>query len=140
MTILQAEPFLDANNAIANFVADNKNSALFKFKQNITGKTTDVGTKDVEIIVALKYFSNFWRTLEMSLIKCEINHILAWSEKCVYNEMKCEKYTKATTFAIIANKPYVPFVILSIKDNINLLQQLKSGFKRTINWNKYHSN
>ena len=36
-------------------------------------------------------------------------------------------------------KLYVPFVTLSTQDNANLLQQLKSGFKRTINWNKYQS-
>ena len=46
----------------------------FKSKVKITGKTPDDGnTKDVEIIVPLKYFSNFWRTLEMRLINCEVN-------------------------------------------------------------------
>ena len=35
---------------------------------------------------------------------------------------------------------YVPVVTLSTQDNTNLLQQLKSGFRRTINWNKYQSN
>ena len=39
--------------------------------------------KNVEIMVPLKCLSNFWRTFEMSLINCEINLILAWSEKCV---------------------------------------------------------
>ena len=37
-------------------------------------------------------------------------------------------------------KIYVPVVTLSTQDNAKLLQQLKSGFKRTINWNKYESN
>ena len=36
-------------------------------------------------------------------------------------------------------KLYVPVVTLSTQDNANILQQLKSGFKRTINWNKYQS-
>ena len=45
----------------------------------ITGETPDDGnTKDVEIIVPLKYLSNFWRTLEMPLINCEVNLILTW--------------------------------------------------------------
>ena len=35
----------------------------------------DNGTKDIKIMVPLKYLSNFWRTLEMSLINCKINHI-----------------------------------------------------------------
>ena len=39
--------------------------------------------KDVEIMVPLKYLSNFWRTLEMPFINCEVNLILIWSEKCV---------------------------------------------------------
>ena len=47
--------------------------------------------------------------------------------------------TKATTLAITDTKLYVPIVTLSTQDNTTLLQQLKSGFKRTINWNKYQS-
>ena len=43
-----------------------------KLKKNITGKTLN-GTKNVEIIVSLKNLSNFWRTLEMSLIDSENN-------------------------------------------------------------------
>ena len=39
--------------------------------------------KDVEIMVPLKYLSNFWRTLEMPLINCEVNLILTWSSTCV---------------------------------------------------------
>ena len=46
---------------------------------NIVKKTGNNGTKDVEIIVPLKYLSNFWRTLEMPLINCEVNLILTWS-------------------------------------------------------------
>ena len=42
-------------------------------------------------------------------------------------------------FAITETKLYVPVVTLSTQDNAKLLQQLKSGFKRTINWNKYES-
>ena len=46
-------------------------SESFKSKIKITGKTPAAGnTKDVEIMVPLKYLSNFWRTLEMSLINC----------------------------------------------------------------------
>ena len=50
------------------------NSELFKSKVKITGKTpNNVNAKDVEIIVPVKYLSNFWRTLEMPLINCEVN-------------------------------------------------------------------
>ena len=43
------------------------------------------------------------------------------------------------TFAITEIKVYVRLVTLSIQDNAKLLQQLKSRFKRTVNWNKYIS-
>ena len=76
-------------------------------------------------MVPLKYLSNFWRTPEMNLI-------LNWSDKYVlFND------TKATTFAITDTKLYIPVVTLCTQDNAKLFEQLKSGFKRTINWNKY---
>ena len=87
---------------------------------------------NAKIAVSLKYLSNFWRTVEMSLINCEINLILILSENCIISERN-----RVTTFAITYAKRYVPFVTLSTHDNAKLLQQLKSGFKRTINWNKY---
>ena len=59
-------------------------SESFKSKVKITGNTpADGNTKDVEIMVPLKYLSNFWRTLEMPLINCEVNLILTWSSTCV---------------------------------------------------------
>ena len=63
---------------------DNLRSESFKCRAKITGKTpADGNTKDVEMIVPLKYLSNFWRTLEMPLINCEVNLILTWSKDCV---------------------------------------------------------
>ena len=47
--------------------------------------------------------------------------------------------TKTITFPILDPKRSVPVVTLSTKDNLELLQQFKSGFKRTINWDKYQS-
>ena len=67
------------------------------------------------------------RTLEMSLINCEINLILTWSDKCVLSND-----TKATTFAITDTKIYVPVVTLSTQDNKKLLQRLKSGSKKQL--------
>ena len=59
-------------------------SESFKSKTKITGKTPNNGNeKDVEIMVPLKYLSNIGRTLEMSLINCEVNLILTWSSTCV---------------------------------------------------------
>ena len=70
----------------------------------------------------------------MPLINREINLILTWSEKCVISND-----TKRTTFAITDTKLCVPVVTLSTHNNAKLLQQLKSSFKRTINWNKFQS-
>ena len=110
-------------------------SESFKSKIKITGKTLAAGnTKDVEIIVPLKYLSHFWKTLEMPLINCEVNLILTWSRDCVITNS-----TGVGKFAITDTKLYVPVVTLSTQDNAKLLQQLKSAFKRTINWNKYES-
>ena len=110
-------------------------SESFKSKVKITGNTPNNGnTKDVEIIVPLKHLSNFWRTLEMLLINCEVNLVLTWSKDCVITN-----FTGEEKFGITETKLYVPVVTLSTKDNEILLQQLKSGFKKTISWNKYHS-
>ena len=75
-------PARNANDEIIVFDANNTTDS-FKFKAKITGQTGNDGTKDVEIMVLLKYLSNFGRTLEMPLINCEVNVILTWSSNCV---------------------------------------------------------
>ena len=70
----------------------------------------------------------------MPLINSEVNLILTWSSNCVITNS-----TGAGTFEITDTKLYVPVVTLSTKENAKLLQQLKSDFKRIINWNKYLS-
>ena len=123
-------PARDANNEITEFTAGNTTDS-FKFKTKITGQTGDDGTKDVEIIVPLKYLSNFWRTLEMPLLNCEVNLIFTWPSTCVLISTNIPNQN--ATFAITDTKVYVPVVILSTQENTNFLQQLKSGFKRVIN-------
>ena len=68
----------------------------------------------------------------MPLINYEIIFILIWSESCVMSSANRE-----TKFKITDTKLYVPVVTLTTQDNVKLLQQLKSGFKRTITWKKY---
>ena len=70
----------------------------------------------------------------MLLINCEVNLMLGWSENCVISSA-----VRETKFAITDTKTYVPVLNLSIHDNGKLLEQLKPGFKRTINWKKYES-
>ena len=79
-----------------------------------TDSTRDDDTKAVQIIQPLKYLSNFWENLDITIINCQINLIL---------------FTKL----------YVPVVTLSTQDTVKLLQQLKSGFQHTIKWNKFYS-
>ena len=110
-------------------------SESFKSKIKITGKApNNDNEKDVEIMVPLKHLSNFWRTLEIPLINCEVNIILTWSSTCVITNS-----TGVGRFVITDTKLYVPVVTLSTQDNAKLLQQLKSGFKRVVNWSKYLS-
>ena len=70
----------------------------------------------------------------MPSINCEVNLILTWSKDCVITNSN-----GGAKFVITATELYVIVVTLSTQDNAKLLQQLKSGFKRTINWNKYQS-
>ena len=106
----------------------------FKSKLKITVNTPAGGnTEDIKIIVPLKFLSNFWRTLEMPFINC-ISFFLTWSSTCVITNS-----TGKGKFKITDTKLYVPVVTLLTQDNAKLLQQLKSGFRRTINGNKYQS-
>ena len=68
----------------------------------------------------------------MPLSNCEIGLNLTWSEKCVICEVN-----RARAFALIDKKLHVPVVTLSTQDNAKLLQELKVGFKRMNNRNKY---
>ena len=73
---------------------------------------------------------NSWNVV----INCETNLILTWCDDCVISSA-----TGETKFNIIDTKLYVSVITLLIEDNAKLLQQLKSSFKRTINWNKYQT-
>ena len=126
------EQFVDDNDAIADFIANNNNSGSFKFETKIAGRTKNYGTKNFQIRVPFQYFSNFWRTFETPFINCEINLLLTWS-----NKLDSTIENQVPTFTITDRKLYVPDVTLSSQHNAKLLEQLKLGFKRTINWNKY---
>ena len=73
----------------------------------------------------------------MPLINCEVNLILNWSSTCVI--VSTNIANQGATFTKTDTRPYVPVVTLSTQENTKLLQELKSGFKRIINWNKYLS-
>ena len=103
-------PAQNNNNETTEFALGNTTDS-FKFKAKITGQTEDDGIKDVEIMLPLKYLSNFWRTLEMPLINCEVNLILTWSSACVLISTNIPN--QAAIFEITDTKLYVPEVTLS---------------------------
>ena len=82
-------PAVDNNGAIVGYNGANATDS-FNFRTKITGQAAAdnnngniAGRVDVEIMVPLKYLSNFCRTLEMPLIDCEVGLILDWSANCV---------------------------------------------------------
>ena len=124
------------------------NSNTFKYKNKITGNTYNVnagaqghdvnknGTQEVELAIPLKYLVNFWRALNIPLIGCEVFLELKWDKNCVITSLE---QRNIATLAINDCKLCVPEVTLSKDDEIKLLTNLKSGFKREIIWNKYRS-
>ena len=130
-----------------------KDSKSFDYKTSIIGRLEGSNTeKEVKIVMPIKDLSNFWKTLDMSLINCEVSLILTWFENCKATS-KAAKYADPdanpevvavnnptnATFEITDTSLYVPVVALSTEDHNKLLDYLKRGFKKTIKWNKYRS-
>ena len=139
------EPNCGLGGAGNNMNYSMKDSKSFNYKTSITGKLEGNNTeKEVEIVVPLKYLSNFWRTLNMPLINCEINLILTWSENCVLTNKATRDAVPAqggnpavaavdnptnATFKITDTKLYVPVVILSTENSKGLLRTTEIGQK-----------
>ena len=135
------------------------NSNTFKYKNKITGNIYNVnagaqgydvnknGTQKVELAIPLKYLGNFWRALNIPLISCEVSLELKWDKNSVITSLEQrdigggnrDNAPTGATLPINDCKLYVPEVTLSKDDEIKLLTNLKSGFKREIIWNKYRS-
>ena len=134
------------------------NSNTFKYKNKITGNTYNVdagaqgydvnknGTQELELAIPLKYLGTFWRVLNIPLISCEVSLELKWDKNCITSLEQRDigggnrdNAPTGATLAINDCKLYVPAVTLSKDDEIKLLTNLKSGFKREIIWNKYRS-
>ena len=136
------------------------NSESLKYKTSIQGNTYNIGAgeegydankvgkNETEVVIPLKHLNNFWWSLIIPLINCEVELILTWSKNCVLVDMT-ERDAAGDNPAIVAptgweskitdTKFYVPVLTLSKENDIKLLEQLKTGFKRTIKWNKYRS-
>ena len=148
----------DENNDANNFRMNNNETTkckYFEYKSKLIWRTpNNSGRADTEVVVLLKYLSNFWRTLDLPLINCEIELSLSWSRYCVMSEISTVsravpntdpvRYEVATTinsatFQINNAKLYVPVVTLSINNNLNFLENTERGFKRTSSWNNCRS-
>ena len=132
-----------------------RNSKSFNYKAKIVGSLAagELEKDDVEIAIPLKYLGNFWRSLDIPLINCEITLILSWYKKCVLvgkalrnapnpqpnPPIAAIESAASAKFEITDCKLYVPVVTLSTENYNKLLEQLKSGFRITIKWNKYIS-
>ena len=151
---------IPAGNTFDNIRVVNPNT--FKYKDKIIGNTYNVdagadgydadknGTQKVEIAIPLKYLNNFWRALNIPLTSCEVSLELKWDKNCVITSLQ-KRDIEAVRPARVGNSPtcaileidkcdlHVPTVTLSKDDEIKLLTNLKSGFKREIIWNKYRS-
>ena len=121
-------PTINDNGAIVDFNSANATDS-FNFKTKIMGQTADnnnnnnnnntnnngniTGRVDVEIMVPLKYLSNFGKTLGMPLINCEIELILTWFRDCVIIYTNVDD--QAPTFTITEKNLYVPIVLYQLK-------------------------
>ena len=130
-------PAVNKNGNIVGFIGANATDSFIS-KAKMIGHTDGDGEIDnVEVMVSLKYSSNFSGNLQMLLINSEVSLILTWSANCVI--VSTNLVIQDATFAITETKLYVPVDTLSTQDNTKSLTQLKSDFKITINWNKYLS-
>ena len=154
----------DAN--LNNFANNNVvSSNYFQYKNKIIGNTYNVdstivpaaggarvanpnydannsGKKNVELAIPLKYLGNFWRALDIPLISCELSNktcVITSEQIGVHLDGGNTTAPTSATLTINDCKLYIPVVTLSKDDEIKLLTNLKSGFKREIEWNKYRS-
>ena len=119
------------------------NSNTFKYKNKIINNTNNAGTKDIELAIPLKYLGNFWRSLNIPLISCEGSLELKWDKNCVITSLE-QRVIEGADPPARDNEPtgvtleitkcilYVPVVTLSKDDEIKLLTNLQSGFRREI--------
>ena len=102
------------------------NSESFRYKTSITGNTYNigddeegynenkVGKNETEVFIPLKHLSNFWRSLYIPLINCQVELILTWSKNCVLADMTPANHPPTElNFKITDTKLYVPVVTLS---------------------------
>ena len=157
-----------ATGSFGNYYRDEPGNPLsssfesFEYKTSITGNTYDVGAgeggydannigkNEAEIAAPSKHLTNFWRTLNKPLINCEIELISTWSKNYALADMAVRAAgnnndhpatvaPNGLEFQITDMELYVLVVTLSKENDKKLLEQKKSGFKRTVRWNRCRS-
>ena len=120
------------DDAIADLTTDNSSS--FKYKVSLLGNpvvANNIARTNVKVVVPLKYLSNFFRSLEMPLINCEIKLNLTWKKECVLSTGGGD-----AVFFINDTKLHVPVVTLSKEDTKDFIEQQNKKFQRSIYWNE----
>ena len=142
----------DDNNIIQSIL----NSESFDYKANFmkNGVTQNNLTKnDVKIVVPLTHLTNFWRSLNISLINCKVELILTWFKNCMLIDKSTRDANYNTdpqvseinnpenaAFQITDTNLYLPVVTLSRENDTKHFEQLKLGFKKTINGTNMNNN
>ena len=123
-------------------------SRSFEYETKIIGSIPANNNRlNSEVVVPIHYLSNFWRSLDLPLINCEIQLDFSWSKNCrifeisrtpevAGNSPKDETLTTGAAFQIKNAKLYVPIVTLPINDNIKILENKKQVFQRLMKSNR----
>ena len=120
-------------------VTNDDNAPSFKYKANLIGNTeTNRTKKGVKIVIPLKNFSNFSRSLEMPLTNCKVELLLNWIENCVLTSAAIGANANGTgadsaTFKITDARLYVPIFTLSAEGNAKLSKLLANYLKDQFN-------
>ena len=147
----QSSSTIDNNNITNSILISEPFDYKASFMENCVAHN-NLTKNNVKVVVPLKHISNFWRHLDIPLINCEVELTLTWFKNCVLTDKSTGEANYGAnpvvyerdnpvnaTFKITNLKLYVPVVTLSKENDIKILEQFKTGLKRTIKWNKYRS-
>ena len=137
-----------SKNEATNFdtdVANTNDFKSFKYKTKLLENTEDDNAngvlKDATIAAPSKYASNFWRSLEMSLINCKVKLKLKWTKYCALSAAGADNVNGSDDdnnniiFTIKDTKIFV--LVVTFSDNQKLSKFLNKGFERSVYWNEY---
>ena len=155
MQIEYKKKYRSTTGSLWNFYRDEldndeiRDSKSFKYRTSVTGNTpNDSNTiTGAKIIITLKHMSDFRKSFKIPLINCELSLTLIWSKNRVLAHSTVELAAQGNNPAIInprnskfqRTKLHVLVFTLSKGNDKKLLEQLKSGLKRTVKWKKYRS-